>query len=81
MSETRTATSYPTCPAHLAQAPWRTSTRSQMSNCVQMAALGPEQSTVALRDSKDRDGAVLLFGRTQWQAFIVATKRGRYDLN
>lgn len=81
MSDIPTVTSYPTCPAHLARAAWRTSTRSQMSNCVQVAALGPQQGVVALRDSKDRDGAVLLFGRTEWQAFITATKRGRYDLN
>ncbi|MFX0591757.1 DUF397 domain-containing protein [Melissospora conviva] len=81
METTRTATSYPACPAHLAHAAWRTSTRSQMSNCVQVAPLGPGQTTVALRDSKDRDGAVLLFGRADWQEFIAAAKRGRYDLN
>jgi hypothetical protein len=52
-----------------------------MSNCVQVAPLGPGQTTVALRDSKDRDGAVLLFGRADWQEFIAAAKRGRYDLN
>jgi hypothetical protein len=37
----------------LADAPWRTSTRSQTANCVEVAPL-PGGPVVALRDSKDR---------------------------
>lgn len=65
----------------LAHAPWRTSTRSQTSNCVEVAPLGGGTDPVALRDSKDRSGPVLVFGRTQWLDFIAGTKNGEFDLN
>ncbi|WP_229400734.1 DUF397 domain-containing protein [Micromonospora okii] len=65
----------------LAGAPWRTSTRSQTSNCVEVAPLGGGPAAVALRDSKDRGGPVLLFERAGWQGFIAGTKRGQFDLS
>ncbi|MET8043512.1 DUF397 domain-containing protein [Micromonospora sp. NPDC005215] len=65
----------------LADAPWRTSTRSQTSNCVEVAPLGTGPSAVALRDSKDRGGPVLLFNRAGWLGFIAGAKGGQFDLN
>jgi hypothetical protein len=65
----------------LADAPWRTSTRSQTSNCVEVAPLRGGPAAVALRDSKDRGGPVLLFERADWQGFIAGTKRGQFDLS
>ncbi|MFB9235293.1 DUF397 domain-containing protein [Plantactinospora siamensis] len=65
----------------LLAAPWRTSSRSQTSNCVEVAPLGGGMDPVALRDSKDRGGPVLIFGRTQWTDFIASTKDGEFDLN
>ncbi|WP_410811821.1 DUF397 domain-containing protein [Micromonospora sp. 067-2] len=66
---------------HLADAPWRTSTRSQTSNCVEVAPLAAGPSAVALRDSKDRSGPVLQFNRAGWLGFIAGAKKGQFDLN
>lgn len=64
----------------LADAPWRTSSRSQTSNCVEMAPLNtPGPVAVALRDSKDRGGPVLLFGRADWAGFLSGARSGRFD--
>ncbi|MBY8874430.1 DUF397 domain-containing protein [Micromonospora sp. PLK6-60] len=65
----------------LASAPWRTSTRSQTSNCVEVAPLRTGPAAVALRDSKDRGGPVLLFNRAGWLGFISGAKNGQFDLN
>ncbi len=35
---------------------------------------------MALRDSKDRGGPVLLFNRAGWLGFISGTKAGQFDL-
>ncbi|MBB5824473.1 DUF397 domain-containing protein [Micromonospora carbonacea] len=65
----------------LADAPWRTSTRSQTSNCVEVAPLRGGPAAVALRDSKDRGGPVLLFDRAGWAGFLAGTKNGQFDLS
>ncbi|MFF5174704.1 DUF397 domain-containing protein [Micromonospora sp. NPDC000089] len=65
----------------LTGAPWRKSTRSQTSNCVEVAPLGAAPGPIALRDSKDPDGPVLLFDRAGWLGFIGGTKTGRFDLS
>ncbi|KXK62987.1 DUF397 domain-containing protein [Micromonospora fluostatini] len=64
----------------LVDAPWRTSTRSQTSNCVEVAALPTGPAAVALRDSKDRGGPVLLFDRAEWNGFLAGTRNGEFDL-
>lgn len=66
----------PTVIADPTRTAWRKSTRSQTSNCVEVA---PLPATVALRDSKDRGGPVLLFDRGEWRNFLVAAKEGRLD--
>jgi hypothetical protein len=82
----------PACPIAgpaeaLRSAAWRTSTRSQTSNCVEVAPLGgrttghPAVAAVAVRDSKDRRGPVLVFARNQWLDFLTATKNGEFDIN
>lgn len=51
-----------------AVANWRKSSRSAgQGNCVEV---GSGAGVVAVRDSKDRDGAVLVFPRRQWTAFV-----------
>ncbi|WDZ85150.1 DUF397 domain-containing protein [Micromonospora cathayae] len=66
---------------HLADAAWRTSSRSQTSNCVEVAPLRTGPAAVALRDSKDRSGPVLFFDRTPWADFIAGTRGGEFDLH
>jgi hypothetical protein len=61
-------------------AAWRKSTRSgpYSDNCVEVAFVG---GAVALRDSKDKAGAVLLFTPEEWLAFVGGTKDGEFDLS
>jgi hypothetical protein len=53
---------------------WRVSSRSNSGggNCVEVGALVDGSGRVAVRDSKDRPGPVLLFPRTDWRAFLAA---------
>jgi hypothetical protein len=49
---------------------WRKSSRSGgAGECVEVATTG---SQVWVRDSKDRDGAVLRFAAADWQAFLAS---------
>lgn len=57
---------------------WRTSSRSQNTNCVE---IGEMAAAVAMRDSKDREGPVLVFARERWIDFVASTKAGEFDLN
>ena len=52
---------------------WRTSSRSGgAGECVEVATAGTQ---VWVRDSKDRDGAVLRFSAADWQAFLTLLVR------
>jgi len=57
---------------------WRTSSRSQNTNCVE---IGEMATAIAMRDSKDREGAVLIFARERWIDFVASAKAGEFDLN
>jgi Domain of unknown function (DUF397) len=54
---------------------WRTSSYSGNNggDCVEVANTAP---LIAVRDSKDPDGARLAFGREAWQAFAAKLKAG-----
>jgi hypothetical protein len=60
--------------ADLTGARWHKSTRSGSNggDCVEVADNLPD--LVAVRDSKDPDGPVLIFGRDTWIAFISTLK-------
>ena len=61
----------------LTGATWRKSTRSSASgDCVEVAELF---DGVAVRDSKDRSGPVLLFARRHWASFVAASRNGDFD--
>jgi hypothetical protein len=64
----------------LTGAAWRKSTRSgnYSDACVEVAFAG---GAVAMRDSKDRSGPVLVFTPAEWQAFVAGTKDGEFDLS
>lgn len=66
--------------ADLTGATWHKSTRSDNggASCVEVAGNVP--GVVGVRDSKDRAGAVLLFTREQWAAFVDGVKNGEFDL-
>jgi len=60
--------------AELTGARWRKSTRSgdNGGNCVEVADNLP--GLVAVRDSKDPDGAALILSPTAWTSFVRSTK-------
>jgi len=49
------------------------------SNCVEVARARRRQ--VAVRDSKDPDGPVLLYSSGEWTAFLSDAKDGKFDLS
>lgn len=63
----------------LSRAEWRKSTRSgpNCDNCVEVAFV---DGVVAVRDSKDPDGAVLIFTPAEWDAFIGGARDGEFDI-
>jgi hypothetical protein len=61
------------------RAVWRKSSRSngQGGNCVEVADNLPD--VVAVRDSKDPAGPVMVFGREAWSAFLGDVHHGVFD--
>lgn len=63
----------------LSCAQWRKSSISGGNGaCVEVA--GTDHG-VAVRDSKDRSGPVLIFTPGEWRAFAAGVKAGRFDLD
>jgi hypothetical protein len=61
----------------LSSAEWHKSKLSGSNGCVEVAI---QADGVALRDAKDRNGPVLVFSRTEWDAFLGGVKAGQFDL-
>jgi hypothetical protein len=56
---------------------WRKSTRSNgQGQCVEVAEMN---DSVAVRDSKDPEGPVLVFTPMEWRAFVEGAKAGEFD--
>ena len=66
--------------ADLTGAVWHKSTRSggNGGDCVEVAVNLP--GIVAVRDSKDRAGAALVFNHDEWVAFLGGVRAGEFDL-
>ena len=66
--------------ADLSGAVWHKSTRSggNGGDCVEVAGNLP--GIVALRDTKDPDGTILVFTHAEWSAFIDGVRAGEFDL-
>jgi hypothetical protein len=57
---------------------YKSSWSAHNGNCVEVASLpGGEQG---VRDSKNKDGSVLVFTVSEWQIFLVNVKAGHLDL-
>jgi hypothetical protein len=63
----------------LSNAVWRKSTRSGpwTDNCVEVAFV---DGTIAVRDSKNPGGPVLVFTSAEWDAFVDGAKDGEFDV-
>ncbi len=61
-------------------AEWQRSNRTpgQSDNCVEVAFVG---EAVAVRDSRQPEGPVLLFTQAEWDAFVEGAKDGEFDLD
>jgi hypothetical protein len=60
----------------LSSAVWHKSTFSEANACVQVAFL---QGRVAVRDSKDQQGPILVFTTGEWEAFVAGVRAGQLD--
>ncbi|GAA3576387.1 hypothetical protein GCM10022419_066990 [Nonomuraea rosea] len=64
---------------HPMTAAWRKSTFCNGADtCVEVAPLA--DGNVALRDSKEHDGPVLVFTPEEWAAFASGVREGEFDL-
>ena len=61
----------------LSRATWRTSARSGGNGCVEV---GLVEGQIAVRDSKDRQGPVLIFTAHEWEAFLGGARDGEFEL-
>lgn len=63
----------------LERAVWRKSTRSGpwTDNCVEVAFV---DEAIAVRDSKNPTGPVLIFTAGEWDAFVDGAKDGEFDV-
>jgi hypothetical protein len=60
----------------LSRAVWRKSTQSYANGCVEVAFVDGQ---IAVRDSKDPDGPVLVFTPVEWTAFLGGVRGGEFD--
>jgi hypothetical protein len=58
-------------------ADWRKSSLSGVNGCVEVAFF---DGMVAVRDSRDTGGPVLLFTGAEWEAFVGGVRKGEFDL-
>jgi len=56
---------------------WQKASHSATNNCVEVAFVDGQ---VALRDSKDRQGPVLLFSAAEWDSFLESVRAGEFEL-
>jgi hypothetical protein len=61
----------------LATAKWRKSSHSGNNGCVEVAY---DDDQVAVRDSKDPSGPMLLFTPHEWRAFLAGARDGEFDV-
>jgi hypothetical protein len=61
----------------LSKVTWRKSSWSGHDGCVEVAFA---DGRIAVRDSKDRKGPVLVFTPREWDAFLGGARDGEFDL-
>jgi hypothetical protein len=55
---------------------WHKGARSGLAGCVEVTIL---ERLVGVRDSKDRQGPVLVFRFDEWNAFLAGVREGEFD--
>ena len=62
---------------NLSQAKWHKSSHSSANGCVEIAHA---EGHIAVRDSKNQQGPVLVFTPIEWRAFLAGVRNGEFDL-
>jgi hypothetical protein len=67
--------------ADLSNVQWHISTRSSSGggDCVEAGPLNDGTGRVALRHSKHPEGAVIIYTRAEWDAFVGGVKDHEFD--
>jgi hypothetical protein len=67
----------------LAHVEWRVSTRtgSGSGNCVEAGPLADGSGRVAVRHSRNPGGVVIIYSRSEWNAFIAGVKDSEFDFS
>jgi hypothetical protein len=70
-------------PEELAGVAWHISTKSANGGgqCVEAGPLADGSGRVAVRHSHHPDGRVIVYTRTEWEAFIGGVKNGEFDFS
>jgi hypothetical protein len=55
---------------------WRSAISCTGGQCIQVAAIG---NGVAIRDSKNPAGAILVYSTEEWETFVAGAKNGDFD--
>jgi hypothetical protein len=55
---------------------WRKSSYSSVNGCIEVAFIDRQ---VAVRDSKDQHGPVLVFTFREWEAFLGGARAGQFE--
>jgi hypothetical protein len=55
---------------------WRTATRSQGGNCVQVART---ENLIAVRNSRRPDAEIIMYTKPEFEAFLDGAKKGEFD--
>lgn len=55
---------------------WRRSPYCDTNACVEAKKVGED---IALRDSKNPDGPVLVFSKSEWDAFVLGVNAGTFE--
>jgi Domain of unknown function (DUF397) len=63
--------------ANLSYAVWHKSSYSSSSGCVEVALIDDH---IAVRNSKNRSGPVVLFTRHEWEVFVAGVQDGEFSL-
>jgi hypothetical protein len=62
---------------------WRISSKSggDQPNCVEAGPYLDASGRVAVRNSQDRGGPVVVYTRSEWEAFVAGVKEGEFDFS
>jgi hypothetical protein len=55
---------------------WRRSSRCESGSCIEVAQF---DGMIAMRDSKDVAGPMLIFSVEEWTAFLAGARNGDFD--